>query len=117
MDNDKTKAKTHIAPHAIHLHEICLFYLVLQLGNLHSAQCNFHREIKHTAFTPLHTLCISHFPAPPSVCVFLVPIPCTISNFKWKKNNLKGFYVDFSRLGQVEMTSHSPLAFTLRMRK
>lgn len=74
MNNDKTKAKTHIAPHAIHLHEICQFYLVLQIGNLYSSHCNFHREIKHTAFTPLHTQCISHFPAPPSLSVcFLFP--------------------------------------------
>lgn len=68
MDNDKAEAKSHIAPHDIRLQEIFQFYLVLQMGNLISCQCNFHSKIKHTAFTALHTQRISHFLAPTPQC-------------------------------------------------
>lgn len=55
-----------------------------------------------------------HIKSPP---LFLALIPCTICNFKWKTNDSKGFYVDFSRLCPVEMTSHSLLPFTHQLRK
>lgn len=98
------------------------FSFTLLGGNLISSQCNFHRDLKDSPLTLLHTQCRSHLPTPHfslslSLFPFLAFTPCTISNFKWKRNDLKGFYVDFSRLCQVEMTSHSPLSFTLQLRK
>lgn len=66
------------------------------------------------AFIPVHTQCISPFRVAPlsrflslSLGRFLALTPCTISHFEWKKNDSRGLYVDFSRLCQVEMTSHS----------
>lgn len=53
----------------------------------------------------------------PSPTPFAALTPCTICNFKWRTNDSKSLYVDFSRLCQVGMTSHSPLPFTYWLRK
>lgn len=67
MDNDKTKAQTLFL-----MLYICMrFVSCCRWGNLHSSHCNFHREIKHTAFTPFaHTMHMSLSSSPHS---FLLP--------------------------------------------